>query len=204
MVAGHVDAVGQIAQVAPRARGDRRDRASTGATLLRYVVEKGSIAVDGISLTVNAVDAETFTVSLIPHTQTATTLAQKGAGAHGEPGSRSDRQVRREAGQRDTGDDVRRRRIARVVDALEDIRAGKMVILVDDEDRENEGDLTMAAEKVTPEAINFMAKYGRGLICLTLTEEKADALELPLQSARKRRLAVRHRVHGVASRRATA
>ncbi|MCU1279444.1 MAG: 3,4-dihydroxy-2-butanone 4-phosphate synthase [bacterium] len=76
-------------------------------------------------------------------------------------------------------------RIARVVDALEDIRAGKMVILVDDEDRENEGDLTMAAEKVTPEAINFMAKFGRGLICLTLTEEKADALELPLQSARK-------------------
>ncbi|HEX6837813.1 MAG TPA: 3,4-dihydroxy-2-butanone-4-phosphate synthase [Polyangia bacterium] len=76
-------------------------------------------------------------------------------------------------------------RIARVVEAMDEIRAGKMVILVDDEDRENEGDLTMAAEKVTPEAINFMAKYGRGLICLTLTEEKADALELPLQSARK-------------------
>ncbi len=76
-------------------------------------------------------------------------------------------------------------RIARVVEAMDDIRAGKMVILVDDEDRENEGDLTMAAEKVTPEAINFMAKWGRGLICLTLTEEKADALELPLQSARK-------------------
>jgi 3,4-dihydroxy 2-butanone 4-phosphate synthase/GTP cyclohydrolase II len=76
-------------------------------------------------------------------------------------------------------------RIARVVESLEDIRAGKMIILVDDEDRENEGDLCMAAEKVTPEAINFMAKHGRGLICLTLTEEKADALELPLQSARK-------------------
>ena len=76
-------------------------------------------------------------------------------------------------------------RIARVVEALDDIRAGRMVILVDDEDRENEGDLTMAAEKVTPEAINFMAKFGRGLICLTLTEDKADALELPLQSARK-------------------
>jgi 3,4-dihydroxy 2-butanone 4-phosphate synthase/GTP cyclohydrolase II len=78
-----------------------------------------------------------------------------------------------------------KQRIARVVEAMEEIRAGKMVILVDDEDRENEGDLTMAAEKVTPEAINFMAKHGRGLICLTLTEEKADALELPLQSARK-------------------
>jgi 3,4-dihydroxy 2-butanone 4-phosphate synthase/GTP cyclohydrolase II len=78
-----------------------------------------------------------------------------------------------------------RKRAERVQAAIEDVRAGKMVILVDDEDRENEGDLTMAAEKVTPEAINFMAKFGRGLICLTLTEEKADALELPLQSARK-------------------
>jgi 3,4-dihydroxy 2-butanone 4-phosphate synthase/GTP cyclohydrolase II len=67
---------------------------------------------------------------------------------------------------------------------VDEIRAGKMVILVDDEDRENEGDLTMAAQAVTPEAINFMAKYGRGLICLTLTEEKADALELPLQGGR--------------------
>jgi len=64
--------------------------------------------------------------------------------------------------------------------ALEDIRDGKMVILVDDEDRENEGDLTMAAEMVTPEAINFMAKEGRGLICLSLTEKRADELELPL------------------------
>ncbi len=70
--------------------------------------------------------------------------------------------------------------IARIEAALEDIRQGKMVILVDDEDRENEGDLTMAAEKVTPEAINFMAKEGRGLICLSLTEQRADFLELPL------------------------
>lgn len=64
--------------------------------------------------------------------------------------------------------------------AIKDIAAGKMVILVDDEDRENEGDLTMAAEDVTPEAINFMAKYGRGLICLSLTNEKADSLDLPM------------------------
>jgi 3,4-dihydroxy 2-butanone 4-phosphate synthase/GTP cyclohydrolase II len=66
-----------------------------------------------------------------------------------------------------------------VEQAVEDIRQGKMVVLVDDEDRENEGDLTMAAEKVTPEAINFMAKYGRGLICLSLDPEKTEALELP-------------------------
>ncbi len=66
-----------------------------------------------------------------------------------------------------------------IEEAVEDIRKGKMVILVDDEDRENEGDLTMAAECVTPEAINFMAKYGRGLICLSLTPEKVEALDLP-------------------------
>jgi 3,4-dihydroxy 2-butanone 4-phosphate synthase/GTP cyclohydrolase II len=62
--------------------------------------------------------------------------------------------------------------------ALDEIRAGRMIIVVDDEDRENEGDLTLAAEFVTPEAINFMARYGRGLICLTLTEERADYLRL--------------------------
>jgi len=72
------------------------------------------------------------------------------------------------------------RSISRVVAALDDFKAGKMVILVDDEDRENEGDLAMAAEKVTPEAINFMAKHARGLICLSLTEEKLKELQLPL------------------------
>ncbi len=67
-----------------------------------------------------------------------------------------------------------------IEEAIRDIRAGKMVILVDDEDRENEGDLTLAAEAVTPEAINFMAKYGRGLICLSLTGQMVDRLELPM------------------------
>jgi 3,4-dihydroxy 2-butanone 4-phosphate synthase/GTP cyclohydrolase II len=65
-------------------------------------------------------------------------------------------------------------------EAIKEIKAGRMVILVDDEGRENEGDLTMAAEAVTPEAINFMAKYGRGLICLSMTGEKIDSLNLPL------------------------
>jgi 3,4-dihydroxy 2-butanone 4-phosphate synthase/GTP cyclohydrolase II len=65
-----------------------------------------------------------------------------------------------------------------VPEALEEFKAGRMIVVVDDEDRENEGDLTLAAEFVTPEAINFMAKFGRGLICLTLTEERADHLRL--------------------------
>jgi len=69
--------------------------------------------------------------------------------------------------------------LARIEDALEEIRSGRMVILVDDEDRENEGDLTIAADHVTPDAINFMARYGRGLICLSMTEERAHQLQLP-------------------------
>jgi len=69
-----------------------------------------------------------------------------------------------------------------IEEALEDIKKGKMVILVDDEDRENEGDLTMAAEKVTPEAINFMAKHGRGLVCLSLTPERVEHLQLPMMT----------------------
>ena len=73
--------------------------------------------------------------------------------------------------------------LERVNAAIADVRAGKMVILVDDEDRENEGDLCMAAEFVTPEAINFMATHGRGLICVTLTEEQIERLELPMMQS---------------------
>ncbi|RME24947.1 MAG: bifunctional 3,4-dihydroxy-2-butanone-4-phosphate synthase/GTP cyclohydrolase II, partial [Deltaproteobacteria bacterium] len=76
--------------------------------------------------------------------------------------------------------DVDEKAIERVEKAIEEIRAGRMVILVDDADRENEGDLCMAAEKVTPEAIAFMATHGRGLICLSLTEERVRQLKLPL------------------------
>src|SRR5258708_22097483 len=70
-----------------------------------------------------------------------------------------------------------------VATAIEEVLAGRMIVIVDDEDRENEGDLMLAAEKVTPEAINFMAKYGRGLICLTLTEERLDHLRIGAMSA---------------------
>jgi 3,4-dihydroxy 2-butanone 4-phosphate synthase / GTP cyclohydrolase II len=81
---------------------------------------------------------------------------------------------------------------ATVEEAVEEIRQGRMIVLVDDEDRENEGDLTMAAEKITPEAINFMAKYGRGLICMPLTEDRCDELNLPLMSP------INTSVHGTA------
>ena len=74
--------------------------------------------------------------------------------------------------------------VSPTAEIIADIRAGKMVILVDEEDRENEGDLVLAADFVTPDAINFMARFGRGLICLTLTEDKCRSLNLPLMVAR--------------------
>src|SRR6185437_7442865 len=71
---------------------------------------------------------------------------------------------------------------ATIPDAVEELRAGRMLVVVDDEDRENEGDLTLAAQCITPEAINFMATHGRGLICLALAPDRCDALHLPLVS----------------------
>src|ERR1700737_400434 len=85
-----------------------------------------------------------------------------------------------------------RPKFASVEEAVEEIRQGRMIVLVDDEDRENEGDLAMAAEKITPDAINFMAKFGRGLICMPLTEERCDELHLPLMSP------INTSVHGTA------
>jgi 3,4-dihydroxy 2-butanone 4-phosphate synthase / GTP cyclohydrolase II len=85
-----------------------------------------------------------------------------------------------------------RSHFATVEEAVEEIRQGRMVVLIDDEDRENEGDLAMAAEKITPDAVNFMAKYGRGLICLPLTEDRCDELRVPLMSP------INTSVHGTA------
>src|SRR5277367_4528026 len=80
--------------------------------------------------------------------------------------------------------DERKHTFATIEEAIDEIRQGRMIVLVDDEDRENEGDLTMAAEKITPDAINFMTKFGRGLICLAMTEQRCDALDLKPISAR--------------------
>ncbi|MGB3287761.1 MAG: 3,4-dihydroxy-2-butanone-4-phosphate synthase, partial [Burkholderiaceae bacterium] len=74
--------------------------------------------------------------------------------------------------------------ISSVPEIVAELRAGRLVILVDEEDRENEGDLVMAAEFVTPEAINFMVTHARGLVCLTLTEERCRQLDLPLMASR--------------------
>jgi len=78
------------------------------------------------------------------------------------------------------------RRLSTIPEAIEALRQGRFVVLLDDEDRENEGDLVLAAEKITPEAINFMAREGRGLICLALTEERVEQLQLPMMTSRNR------------------
>ena len=74
--------------------------------------------------------------------------------------------------------------LATIPEAIEDIKAGRFVIIVDDEDRENEGDLVIAAEKITPEAINFMAQNARGLICMPVSASRLDELEIPLMVGR--------------------
>ncbi|MBN1318078.1 MAG: 3,4-dihydroxy-2-butanone-4-phosphate synthase, partial [Anaerolineales bacterium] len=72
--------------------------------------------------------------------------------------------------------------LATITEALEDLKEGRMIIVVDDEDRENEGDLVLAADKVTPEAINFMTRFGRGLICVAMTGQRLEALEIPMMT----------------------
>ena len=94
----------------------------------------------------------------------------------------------------DTDPQICTQPFADIPSAIEDIRAGRMVVVVDDEDRENEGDLTIAAETITPEAINFMATHGRGLICLAMTPERAGGLE-PSLNDDAQHCALQYRVH---------
>ncbi len=184
MVSGHVDATGIVTAL----REDANARWVTIATpedFIDLIAEKGSIAVDGISLTVVDVFEAAFTVSLIPVTLAATSRRRLEGGDRGQPRGRPDRTLRR-ADARSTRPcrrvrDARARglspmSLATVEDAIADIRAGKFVIIVDDEDRENEGDLAIAADRITPEAVNFMATHGRGLICVPMEGWRLDEL----------------------------
>ncbi len=190
---GHVDGVGEIAGV----REDGFARVVTiaaPADLLRYVVEKGSIAVDGVSLTVVARGRGGLRRVAHPRDARAHDARRRRAGEPGEPRGGHRREVRGEdavppaAGRSRSPVMTQETREAivfsTVEEALEDIAAGKMIVVVDDEDRENEGDLVMAAEHVTPDAINFMATYARGWICLALTGQRCDELGLELMTAK--------------------
>ena len=172
-----MDGVGTVDAVAEEGFA-RVVRIDAEPGLLRYVVEKGSIAVDGVSLTVAAVDEASLLGLADPRDAREHHPRRPRAGPRGEPGGGRARQVRGEAAA------VSDAPFSTIEDALEDVRAGRMVVVCDAEDRENEGDLTLAAQFATPEAVNFMAKEGRGLICLALTPERCDELGLDLMAAK--------------------
>ena len=180
LVSGHVDGVGTVAHTWDDGRAQRWVFA-VPATLRRYIAAKGSICVDGVSLTVNAVDDSGFEVALVPHTIAHTAFGET------KPGDAVNlevdmlaRYVERLINDRATSShETRRMSFATIPELLDELRAGRMVVIVDDEDRENEGDLIMAAEVVRPGDINFMVTHARGLVCLSLTRERCRQLGLP-------------------------
>ena len=126
-----------------------------------------------MSLTVNEVDGTRFGVNIIPHTAKVTTFGRCKPGSKVESRDRPDGALRGAAG-RQMNVSVFHDYISKIEDVIEDARNGRMFILMDADDRENEGDLVIPAQMCTPQAVNFMAKYGRGLICLALTQERAN------------------------------
>ena len=195
-VQGHVDATGTIEDV--RQEGDsHRLTVAIPSALMPLIVHKGSIAVDGVSLTVASIDdaRKRFDVQIIPFTWQHTRSQRRASGRRRQrrvryswevrrarartPGRAGRTRVRGNMTAKKRGGGSRKSVFASIDDAIEAIRDGQMIIVVDDEDRENEGDLTIAAEKITPAAINFMAKHGRGLICMPMTEDRLNELDLP-------------------------
>ena len=161
----------------PSPEGDsRRIAVEAPQRLAPLIAEKGSVTLDGVALTVNEVDGSRFVVNLIPHTAGATTLGAAVAGTRLT--SRSTRWPLHGAPRRLRSAPMTGEQVAPVEAILDDVRRGRMVVLVDDERRENEGDLVIPAERADAGAVNFMARYGRGLICLALTQERADRLRL--------------------------
>ena len=186
VVQGHVDGVGTVA-------GDRRGRLRAGRHRLRRPGAAALRGREGLDRRRRRVAdgghrrrRGPFSVSLIPETLERTTLGTAEAGDPVNLEVDVLRQVRREADVPYRGGQMSAQQTAfsTIEEAIEDIRDGKMVVVVDAEDRENEGDLTMAAQFATPDAINFMATHGRGLICLTLTGARCEELGLDLMAAK--------------------
>ena len=169
------------------------------AALARFVAPKGSVALNGASLTVNEVEGASSASTSFRIPEAHTTWGDVRVGDLRQSRDRHARALRRAAGRgrrcRLEADpalafppgtrriSLNDSPISSIEEIIEDARNGRMFILVDHEDRENEGDLVIPAQMCTPNAINFMATHGRGLICLTLTGERLDALGLPLMAA---------------------
>ena len=195
IVSGHVDGVGTVSHFAQVGESWEL-RLQAPAELARYLAYKGSITVNGVSLTVNRV-ADNAQRLRDQHQPDSAHRAEHHpgplqAGSRRQPRNRYRGPLRRaharapahHPAESSVMSTARPVAISPVEDIVADMRAGRMVILVDEEDRENEGDLVLAADHVTPEAINFMARFGRGLICLTLTRERCEYLRLPPMAAR--------------------
>lgn len=207
LVSGHVDGVGEVLKREENARAIQFT-VRAPRELARYIAHKGSITVDGTSLTVNAVNGAEFELTIVPHTLSETIMAeyQPDAGSTSRstcwpvtwsacclatrppspapPASAkrfSPRTVSQVTHELHKGVPMA---LNTIDELIEDIRQGKMVILMDDEDRENEGDLIMAAECVRTEDINFMVKHARGLVCMPMTRERCERLGLPLMVQR--------------------
>ena len=194
LVSGHVDTVATVTNII-----DLDDNKvlifSIQQSYLKYIAIKGSVCINGVSLTINKVDSvqSSFAVNIIPHTLEKTNLNNLQIGSR--VNIEIDMMARYSANYLENSD-AQNLDAQDVVDSvivlkhqnyfntteeiLEDFAVGKMVIMVDNEDRENEGDLIIAAEKITAEQVNFMCKHARGLICLVLSEQRCAQLDLPL------------------------
>lgn len=189
IVLGHVDGVGRVVRREQEGISTRYTIAPDPA-LLRYVAAQGSIAVDGISLTVARVEGPEFQVAIIPHTSEVTVIGEREVGDevnlevdvaaryreqfnHGEV--TADELIALWGSDIDTTDSVE--------SAIAAIRAGGLVVVMDDESRENEGDLICAARDLDPQILNTMASKAKGLICMPLSAQRAKRLELAPMSA---------------------
>lgn len=178
-VQGHVDATTTLVDRSPEPDGSERLRFTLPGEAAPFVCEKGSIAVDGISLTVAAVDTETFTVAVIPHTLNVTTL---GTLRPGQPVNLELDVIAKYVERQSPSPDTTTPEPVRcdpIEDAIAAIAAGEFVVVVDDENRENEGDLIIAADAITPEQMTFLVRHSSGVVCCAITGDRADALALP-------------------------
>lgn len=199
LVSGHVDGVLQILEIADAAKaGDKMYRFSLPEEFARFVVAKGSVCLNGVSLTVVSATDTDFTVMLIPHTLNHTNLGKLALGAAvnfeidliaryavtGEGLSKQSlkNQALLQAEPAAPTHSGNAAAFSHPEVLIEEIKQGRMVIMLDDEDRENEGDLIMSADAITAWHINFMARYGRGLVCMPMTEAHGKQLNLPLMA----------------------
>ena len=204
LVSGHVNGVVEILGItdSPSGNGDKIYRFAMPKQHAQYVVEKGSACINGVSLTVVSVSEDEFSIMLIPYTLQNTNLGTMQLGSlvnfeldliarYACAGKSVTKQslihqnlVQQNLHQPNfVGSTVSQNHFSAPEELIAEIKQGRMVIILDDENRENEGDLIMAADLVTAEHINFMTRYGRGLVCMPMPQAHGERLQLPLMAS---------------------